>query len=178
MKVLGLVGSPRKESNTDLLVTEILKGAAKNGHKTEKIYLYSLKIEPCVDCKSCKKGKYQCVLKDDMGQLYPKLEDSDVIVFGTPLYWYGPSAKMKLLQDRLRPFVASKSLKGKRAILVVPSEEGAEACNHTVGIFNLSFRYLGVDLVSVLLPQASERAEIKSQPEVLKEALTIGKHLK
>jgi multimeric flavodoxin WrbA len=56
MKVLGLVGSPRKSSNTDLLVEEILKAAIKNGHKTEKVYLYSLNIEACVDCKACKKA--------------------------------------------------------------------------------------------------------------------------
>jgi multimeric flavodoxin WrbA len=113
-----------------------------------------------------------------MPKLYPKLEEADTIVFGTPLYWYGPSAKMKMLLDRLRPYIASKRLKGKRAVLVVPSEEGADACNYTVGMFNLSFEYLEMDLASVLLPKASERAEVKTQPQVLKEAQTIGKHLK
>ena len=113
-----------------------------------------------------------------MQTLYPKLEEVDVIVFGTPLYWYGPSAKMKLLVDRLRPFITSKKLGGKRSVLVVPSEEGADACNLTVGMFNLSFKYLEMDLVSVLLPEASERAEVKTQPKVLKEALGIGKKLK
>lgn len=176
--MLGFVGSPRKESNTDLLVTAILEGGAKNKHRTEKIYLYNLEIAPCIDCKACKKGNYQCALKDDMQTLYPKLEEADVIVFGTPLYWYGPSAKMKLLVDRLRPYIASKRLKGKKAVLVVPSEEGADACNHTVGMFNLSFKYLEMDLKSILLPKASERAEVKAQPETLHQALMIGKHLK
>jgi multimeric flavodoxin WrbA len=176
MKVLGLVGSPRKDSNTDLLVTQILKGATENGHATEKIYIYPLKIDPCVDCRACKKGNYQCVLKDDMQPLYPKLQQADFIVFGTPLYWYGPSAKMKLLLDRLRPFVASKKLRGKKAVLVVPSEEGADACNFTVGMFNLSMKYLEMDLASVLLPKASEKAEVKTQPKTLHQAYTIGKH--
>jgi multimeric flavodoxin WrbA len=178
MKILGLVGSPRKESNTDLLVNAVLEGAAKNKHTTEKVFLYSLDISPCIDCKACKKGNYQCALKDGMQTLYLKLEEADVIVFGTPLYWYGPSAKMKLLVDRLRPYIASKKLRGKRAVLVVPSEEGADACNHTVGMFNLSFKYLEMDLKSVLLPKASERAEVKMQPETLHQALSIGRHLK
>lgn len=175
MKILGLVGSPRKASNTDSLVSVILDGASKNNHETEKVYLYNVDIEPCVDCMGCKKGNYQCVLKDDMQELYPKLEQADVIVFGTPLYWYGPSAKMKLLVDRLRPFIASEKLRGKRAVLVVPSEEGADACNLIVGMFNLSFRYLEMDLIGVLLPKASERAEVMTQPQVLKEAFEIGK---
>jgi multimeric flavodoxin WrbA len=175
MKILGLVGSPRKNSNTDLLVTAILAGAAKNKHKTEKVYLYNVDISPCVDCRACKQGYLQCSLKDGMQTLYPMLEAADVVIFGTPLYWYGPSAKMKLLLDRLRPFIASKKLKGKKAVLVVPSEEGADACNHTVGMFNMSVGYLEMDLVSVLLPKTSELAEVKELPDVLHQARTIGK---
>jgi multimeric flavodoxin WrbA len=178
MKILGLVGSPRRGSNTDLLVNAILEGAAKNNYATEKVYLYDVEIDPCVDCQACKKGKLQCALADGMQTLYPKLEEADVIVFGTPLYWYGPSAKMKLLIDRLRPYIASKKLKGKKAVLVVPSEEGADACSHVVGMFNLSMKYLELDLMSVLLPKASERGEVKGQPETLYEARAIGKHLK
>jgi multimeric flavodoxin WrbA len=149
MKVLGLVGSPRRGGNTDLLVDSVLEGVAKK-HSTEKIYLYGVDIAPCVDCRACKKGNLQCALRDGMNVLYPKLEEANVIVFGTPLYWYGPSAKMKLLLDRLRPYIASKKLKGKRAVLIVPSEEGADACNHTVGIFNMSIKYLEMELEGVL----------------------------
>ncbi len=178
MKILGLVGSPRKGSNTDLLVSAVLEGAGKNKHAAEKVYLYGVDIAPCVDCRACKKGSLQCALKDGMQGLYPKLEAADVIVFGTPLYWYGPSAKMKLLIDRLRPFIESKKLSGKKAILIVPSEEGADACSHIVGMFNLSFKYLEVDLVSVLLPKASEKAEVESQPHTLNEALMLGKRIK
>ncbi len=178
MKILGLVGSPRKNSNTDLLVTAVLEGAKTNRHSTEKIYLYNSDIDPCVDCRACKKGNLQCALKDGMQKLYPKLEAADGVVFGTPLYWYGPSAKMKLFMDRLRPYIASKKLRGKKAVLVVPSEEGADACNYMVGMFNMSMKYLEMDLVSVLLPKASERAEVKGQPEVLQEARMIGKHIK
>jgi multimeric flavodoxin WrbA len=178
MKIVGLVGSPRNASNTDLLVDAILEGAAANKNSTEKIRLYPLQIKPCIDCKSCKKGTFQCALKDDMITLYPKLEGADVIVFGTPLYWYGPTAQMKLLVDRLRPFIASKKLRGKKAVLVVPSEEGAEACNLTVSMYKMSCKYLEMDLISVLLPKASERAEVKTQPQTLKDAFEIGKKLK
>lgn len=178
MKVLGLVGSPRKGSNTDLLVSAILEGADKNKHVSEKVYLYSVDIAPCVDCRACKKGKLKCVLKDGMQELYGKLEAADVIIFGTPLYWYGPSGKMKLLIDRLRPYIESKKLKGKRAVFVVPSEEGSEACSHIVGMFNLSMKYLEMEIASVMLPKASERAEVASQPHILEEAELLGKHLK
>jgi multimeric flavodoxin WrbA len=178
MKVLALIGSPRKVSNTDLLVTAILDGAKTNGNSTEKIYLYDVEIKPCVDCRACKKDAYQCALKDGMQTLYPKLQEADVIVFGTPLYWYGVSAKMKLLIDRLRPCVASRGLCGKKAVLVIPSEEGAGACNFAVGMFTQSFSYIGVDLAGKLLSKASQKAEILNHPQTLKEAFMLGKALK
>jgi len=81
------------------------------------------------------------------------------------------------LVDRLRPYVESKKLRGKKTVLVVPSEEGAEACTFTVSMFNLSFKYLEMELANVLLPKAAERAEIKGQPQVLAEAFDTGKKL-
>jgi multimeric flavodoxin WrbA len=178
MQVLGLVGSPRKDSNTDLLVSQILEGAKTSNYSIEKLYLYGLNISPCVDCRACKKGNYQCAIHDEMQKLYPKLENADVIVFGTPLYWYGATAPMKLVIDRLRPFIASKKLKNKKAILVIPSEEGADACNLLVGMFELSFKYLEMDIVGTILPTASERAEVKNQTQTLNQAFELGKNLK
>jgi multimeric flavodoxin WrbA len=177
MKILGLIGSPRKKGNTDLLVSRILDGASANNHLTEKLYLYELSISPCVDCRRCKKGSFQCVVNDDMQRLYPKLEDADVIIFGTPLYWYGPTGKMKLLIDRLRPFIASKKLKGKKAILVVPSEEGPSACSYLVGMFELSFKYLEINIIDKVLVKAYEKAEVREQPEIIERMLQLGKSL-
>jgi multimeric flavodoxin WrbA len=177
MKVLGLVGSPRRGSNTDLLVSAVLYGAGAANHDIDKVYLYDANIQPCVDCRACKKGSFQCVVGDGMKQLYPKLEEADVIVFGTPLYWYGPTAKMKLLIDRLRPYIASGKLKGKKAVLVVPSEEGADACGCLVKMFEMSFQYIGVELAAKLLVKAYEKADVKTQPNVLDEAFAIGKNL-
>ena len=177
MKVLGLVGSPRKGSNTDLLVTRILEGAEAGGGAAEKVYLYDLDILPCLDCRTCKSGNFECSLNDDMKRLYAKLEAADVIVFGTPLYWYGSTAKMKLLVDRLRPYIASKRLSGKKGILVAPSEEGASACRHLVGMFELSFRYLEMDLAGQILDKAYERAEVKEHPLNLEAAFQLGKSL-
>jgi multimeric flavodoxin WrbA len=178
VKVLGLVGSPRRGGNTDLLVDALLAGAKQKGSSVEKCYIYNVDIMPCIDCRLCKKGSLTCVLKDGMQTLYAQLEAADVVVFGTPLYWYGPSGKMKLLVDRLRPYVASRKLEGKRAVVVVPSEEGADACNHVVGMFGLSFRYLGMELAGVLLPKASEKAEVQTQVMVLKDARAMGRNLR
>ena len=179
MRILALVGSPRKSGNTDILVEEILRGARTNGHETEKLRLYDFDIMPCIDCRSCKKSEsgYNCTLSDGMREIYPKLEAADVIIFGTPIYWYGPTAKMKLLIDRLRPYIASKKLSGKKGILVVPSEEGPDCCGPLMQMFRMSFDYLGMQMAGSILVSAYERGEVKKSTEDMTKAFNLGASL-
>ena len=177
MKILALIGSPRRGSNTDIAVERILAGACESGHTSEKVYLYDYEIAPCVDCRRCKETPNVCVLHDDMLAVYPKIEEADVIIFGTPLYWYGATAKMKLLIDRLRPYIASRKLEGKKGVVVAPSEEGPEACGCLVEMFRKSFAYLGMEFAGAILPKAYERGEIKENQEELQKAHEFGTSL-
>jgi len=174
MNILALIGSPRKGSNTDILVAQLLKGSEVNGHTNEKAYLYDYEIAPCYDCRKCKEEPYVCVVCDGMLELAPRMEEADLIVFGTPLYWYGPTAQMKLLIDHLRPFIASRKLEGKKGVLVTPSEEGPEACGPLVEMVRKSFDYLGMESRGALLAKAYERGEIAENPEELKRAYDFG----
>ena len=174
MKILALIGSPRKGSNTDTIMNQILKGSKANGHTTEKLYLYDYEISPCVDCRSCKKGDFVCPIKDGMKQIYPKMEKADLIIFGTPNYWYGSTAKMKLLIDRMRPFVANGRLKGKKWALVTPAAEGPGACGPLVQMLRLSFDYLVMKFVGKILVKAYEKGEIKENRKELERAYKFG----
>jgi len=178
MKILALIGSPRKGSNTDTVVDQILAAARESGHTSEKLYLYDYEIAPCIDCRRCKEPPYTCVMCDDALAIHPKVEEADLIIFGTPLYWYGPTAKMKLLLDRLRPYIASRKLEGKKGVLVAPSEEGAEACGCLVEMFRKSFEYIGMEFAGAILPKAYERGQIKENHEELKKAYEFGISLK
>ena len=177
MKILALIASPRKGSNTDILVDQILKGGKGSGYLAEKLYLYDRRISPCIDCRNCKKGEYVCTTKDGMQRIYPKMEEADVIIFGTPNYWFGPAAKMKLLVDRMRPFVANKKMKGKRWVLVVPAADGPSVCGPLVQMFQWSFDYLGMKCAGKILVKAYEKGEVKESREVLKRAYTLGTSL-
>ena len=65
MRVLGLVGSPRKEGNTDILVRHVLKGVETYGVEIEVIYLSDLDFKACTGCEGCRES-FRCVKKDDM----------------------------------------------------------------------------------------------------------------
>jgi len=177
MEILALIGSPRKGSNTDILVDEILKGSKKAGHTSKKIYLYDFRISPCIDCRVCKKGKFICPIKDGMKQIYPKMEESDLIIFGTPNYWYGPTGTMKLLVDRMRPFGVNRKMEGKKWVLVTPAAEGPRACGPLVQMFQLSFDYLGMKFAGKVLVKAYEKGEITKNQRELKMAYKLGASL-
>jgi len=177
MKILALIGSPRKGSNTDTLVEQILEGAKAKGHISDKLYLYDYEISPCIDCRKCKKGDLVCPINDGMQEIYPKMEETDLIIFGTPNYWYGPTGKMKLLIDRIRPFVANGKLRGKRAIVVTPAAEGPDACGPLIEMFRMSFDFLEMEFAGTIVAAAYERGEIKEDEKTLRNAYDLGASL-
>jgi len=177
MRILALNGSARKKGNTDILIDEIIKGSKEKGHRSEKLYLYDYEILPCRDYRDCKKGNYACTLNDGMKKIYPKMEKADLIIFGTPNYWNGPPAKMKLLIDRLRPFVPSKKLKGKKWAVVSPSGEGPNSSRLLVETLRLSCDYLRMKFSGKVLAKAYEKGEIRKNPKKLKEAFKFGRSL-
>jgi multimeric flavodoxin WrbA len=174
MRVLGLVGSPRKGGNTDIMVDAVLERARANGHETEKIHLYEAEIGPCIDCRGCKKGDLVCIVEDGMQSVYPKLDSANVIVFGTPIYWVGPTGTMKNLIDRFRPYFGNGRIKGKKAILVAPAGDGPSECNLLTEMFRRSFEYLKVEFLGYALGKAYDRKEILNDEEAMKKATELG----
>jgi multimeric flavodoxin WrbA len=107
MKVCGIVGSPKKGGNVDLLVSQVLKGATNGDAETDRVYLNDLHIKPCQSCGQDPKPKH-CLINDDMNRIYTVLETCDAIVLGSPVYFDTVSAQIKLMIDRcncLMPYV-------------------------------------------------------------------------
>lgn len=177
MKILGLMASPRKGSNTDILVDTVLKGAKTNGHTTEKIYLYDHQIEPCIACYGCTKGDLNCVQKDGMQEIYPKIDEADLILFGTPIYWFGSTGPMKNLIDRLFPYITNKKIRGKKGLLVSPSTGGPASSDLLIETLKRSFRFLKMEYVGDFISKASRKAEIKENEKELKRAFDLGASL-
>ena len=115
MNVLAVVGSPRKDGNTDILVSRIAEGAKAGGAEVEIVRLGELSVQECNGCHACWRGR-DCSKDDDMRRLYPKIMAADAIVLGTPVYWYGPTALMKAFMDRFVYFNCPQNrpkIKGK-----------------------------------------------------------------
>lgn len=99
-KILILSSSPRRDGNSDTLCNEFMRGATEAGHQVEKIFLKDKTIHYCTGCDTCSTFGRPCVQKDDMAEILDKMIAADVLVMGTPVYFYTLSAQMKTLIDR------------------------------------------------------------------------------
>ena len=174
-QVLGVMGSPRRGGNTDILVDEMLRGAADAGALTQKAMLAELHIGPCQGCDFCKKAGV-CKQKDDMVALMDQMAASDVWVLGTPVYWWGATAQFKAFLDRWYAGHASL-FKGRRIVLAIPlGDTDAATARHTVGMFEDALSYVEAELfATVLAPGASDRGDVRQMSDVIEAAYRAGR---
>lgn len=99
MLVLGLMGSPRKNGNTDFLLSLFMKEIEKAGVRTHIVEVGKKNIMPCMEYSVCEK-KGTCPIDDDMDEVYSLLREADIIVLATPIFFYSAPAQVKALIDR------------------------------------------------------------------------------
>lgn len=106
-RILVLSTSPRKGGNSDILADEFTRGARDAGHVVEKICLREKDIRFCKGCLSCQKTQ-TCVIHDDAPAIVRSMQQADVLVFATPIYYYGMCGQMKTLLDRANPLFSAE----------------------------------------------------------------------
>lgn len=184
MRILGIMGSPRIKSNTDLLLDEALKGAQSEGAEVEKIVVDKLNIAPCKEYLGCFKDG-NCVIRDDMDSIYPKLLEADGIIVASPMFFYSVSAQLKALIDRCQALWARRyilhtlSEKPRQGVFIaVGATKGKRLFEGSILTIKYFFQAMGVEYVGELLVRGvDKRGEIKEHPETFKEAFALGKML-
>jgi multimeric flavodoxin WrbA len=125
MKVIGVCGSPRK-GNTEWMLSTLLEEVKSGGAETETLLLRKMDVKMCRGCLTCEKGgkerKGDCVIKDDMAAVYPKLIAADAIVLATPAYMEMLSGLLKNFLDRT--CAVWPRLERKRMAGLAVAEEG------------------------------------------------------
>ena len=160
MKVIGFIGSPRKDGNTAWAVNQILEGASKQGAETESWCSGSLNIKPCQGCLSCVESN-KCAINDDMQRIYSALKEAGALILGAPIYMGQMSAQAKIFTDRLFSQIKprfSPAFKeenaGKKLVLVFTQgnpnpEMFKEYINYTEKMFSLlAFDVKGVHIIT------------------------------
>ena len=115
-RIVGISASPVKKGNVNALLGSIMDSALDRGLEIETVDLSKLEIKSCVHCNFClskqKPGQY-CSLKDDAQMIFEKLEDADIIVLASPVYFMRTSGLMATFIDRLRAFIYGNIAGGK-----------------------------------------------------------------
>jgi len=186
MRVLAILGSPRRGGNTEILLDEAIRGAHEHGGACEKAVLRDLKIRPCLEIYQCAKAGI-CAIQDDMQPLFGKITEAERLIIASPIFFYSVSAVTKAMIDRCQ------SLWVKKYVLKLPisplnDRRGAfisVAATRGKKLFDgvrLTMRYFfdAIDVVysdELLIRGVDEKGAIRERPEALAEAYALGVRL-
>ena len=185
MKILGIMGSPRIKGNTDLLLDEALKGAQSQGAEVEKLVVDKLNIGPCKEYYGCLNDG-NCVIRDDMDDIYPKLLNSTGVIIAAPIFFYALGSQVKALIDRSQALWARKYVlkqappnsSRKGAFIAIGATTGEKLFDGSILTVQYFFKCIGVKYSDELLIRGVDtRGEIKEHPDTLSEAFELGKRI-
>ena len=182
-RVLGIIASPRNSGNTAVLVKEVLKGAQEKGYETELKCLGDLEINPLVECASDKSWGVTGPT-DDMELIYSSLEKTNVLVFGTPIYFDHVSDRAKIFVDRLiyylKPGAKERLSANIRAVIIITYADGRPELYDNVIEWikgELESIFKGLKVVATLKAENTMRNPVANREDLLKKAHQIGINL-
>lgn len=187
MKVIGIYSSPRAGGNSDILLKEMLRGAAETGALIEEIFLRELHFDPCVECGSCNETG-ECVVRDDMQLIYPGLESADRVIIASPVFFYSVTAQLKAMIDRCQALWCKKAylhqipapeVSGRKGFfLSVGGTKGKNLFDCSVTTVRVFLESIGITFAGYLgYRQIDHKGAILEHPTALAEAFEAGKRL-
>lgn len=175
-KVLTIETSPRKHGNTEIMAERFLEGAKEAGHETERISLYDQNLQFCRGCLACQKTR-ECVIKDDVNVMLRKIQDADVLVFSTPIYFYEMTGQMKTLLDRTNPlFPAEYRFRDVYLLAACADSEETSADGAVKGLQGWIDCFEKAELAGVICGYgADQKGDVEKMPEILNQVFDMGK---
>lgn len=177
MKIVILEGSPNKNGSSNLLAKQFIRGAEEAGHTVKIIDAAHANLHPCIGCIHC---GYEgpCVQKDDMEQFRKQILDADMMVFVTPLYYYGMSAQLKILIDRFCAMNSSIHRKHmKSALLTVAWNTDNWTFEALESHYKTLVRYLNLDDQGMILGYGCGTVSMTKRSIYPDKAYQLGRNL-
>ena len=163
-KIVILNGSNSNKLNTAGLIEAFTEGAESVGNEVVKFDVAHMNIHGCLGCIKCmdkaKDDPHLCVMTDDMDQVYSAVMDCDVIVFASPVYWWGPTSQLKAATDRLQAIIGRAGLdhfsKKSTALLMTYTGGGKEAVLSWYSVFRI---VVGCEDLGSVISYGREKSE-------------------
>lgn len=175
MKVLGIVCSPRKAGNTEIMMEAALTGARSYGAETELWTTSGKDLKPCDACDACRKNGGKCRIKDDMQELYPKILEAEGLIFASPCYFYSVTAQAKIVIDRLYCIYYQYVLPNKVAgVITVGTSQGLQ---NVVQQFSDFIKLAHMFLADSTFGFAFRKGEVIKDDYAIKSSEELGKQV-
>ena len=179
-KITVISSSLRKNSNSEILANEFIKGAKVNGNEINYINLKNIKMEFCIGCLSCGKT-HKCVLKDGVTkEMLKEICESDILVFVTPVYYYAVSGQLKTFIDRMNP-IYSMDYKFKDIYVISTAAEDETRIFRGIkeDIKGFVDCYEGTKIKGTIFAGGLEDGnDAKKRKDLLEKAYAMGKKIK
>ena len=177
MKIVILQGSPNIKGSTSLLVEAFTKGAEESNHEVKRIDITKMNINNCTGCVSC---GYEgpCIFKDDNEIIKKEILSSDMLVFATPLYYYGFTAQLKNVIDRFCSYNSSlHSKKLKSCLLAVAWNNDDWTFEALESHYKTLVRYNHFEDRGMILGYGCGTPSMTNSSKYINEAHELGKSL-
>jgi FMN-dependent NADH-azoreductase len=194
VKVLAILGSPIRKRNSETLLKKVVESLEDHVSEDESVEVdfvsvQNVKISPCVACDRCTRIK-GCVFQDDMVHLYKAFNDSDIILFASPLYFNSVSAQAKAIIDRCQAIFSSKYVlkdpmidRDRKRLGLFLSTAGVdmntdpELFKGTLPVMDLFFRAINTEYLGNLFVGNVDRVKVMDNPEALASAKDWGRSI-
>ena len=176
MKILVLTGSPRKNGNSNTLADYFIKGAEEAGHQVERFDAAFKNVHPCIACNKCGMNGL-CVFKDDFEFVRNHIVDADVVVFATPMYYFGVSAQLKAVIDRFYAINGQIHRPKKAVLLMTYANTAASEAVPIEAHYDVLLKYLGwEDAGRIIVPGVWPVGAVK-HTDYPEQAYKLGKNI-
>jgi multimeric flavodoxin WrbA len=182
MKVVGVLGSPRKKGNSSILANQVIGTLRESGASTEEFVLNRLTLRGCQGCEGCKSGD-KCVLRDDMIAVLNAVKAADVVVMASPVYFGDVTGQFKCFFDRtysfLDPFTNSRLAPGKKVVFILSQGDLSDQMHADIfPRYENWLKMIGFDeIYSIRAIGVNEVGEVNRKPDLLEQAENIGRKL-
>ncbi|MDF2840422.1 MAG: wrbA2 [Clostridia bacterium] len=186
IKIAAIHGSPRKNHNSDRMLEAVLEGMKVEQHQVRHIYTADEDIRPCRGCNACAK-KTGCVIQDDMQEAYKILDDADIVITTTPVYFHSVTAQLKTFIDRTQAVWAAKyvidssviSRKRRLGFAICtggpPQEKSYFDC--TLKVLDIFHKCINAKLTGTITVADVDRIQVENREDVIEHARLEGKKL-
>ena len=176
-KIVVLVGSARKGGNTEMLAGAFADGAGQR-HDVELVSVADYRIHPCLGCNSCFSDEgHRCAQQDDMAIIYSKLADTDTLVIASPVYFYGISAQLKAMVDRLHTPMRNDFRIKRLGLILVGAAKIPDLFDPILLQYRMILRFFSLeDIGTVLVSGVRDKGDVL-RGDGLKRAFDLGSAL-